>query len=384
MNGSPWTLPGPSRFLMGILAAIESGECVVLQAPPHTPPGIAEALQRMSRDSDARYWHRVRSSEFDAEDLYAIVDLLARRLLPEAARESSCDIGSFVESLGDKVVWIEIDCVNRWSHWLELIEGLRTELHRLHEADRPAFCFHAGPSLSVPSEEIGVSIHRFRGVLSRTDVTTAVREHRRAARPSAATCLAEETAVAVAAILAGADYRLAEHLAALDLRDLLEPLAALNAYAAGQPWLGGTDEPDWARGTLDTIGGESVVHSAHPSIAGRPQHIGRLVWEGQLGVLFPYLEKRRLALLEIVGPQLRLPVETPAGVVTDPLDLELGPLVYHLKGRGVPRGVWNELVTLRNVRHLLAHVEVVPVDTVLDLQRAPDWDDGVPAIRGSL
>jgi hypothetical protein len=76
--------------------------------------------------------------------------------------------------------------------------------------------------------------------------------------------------------------------------------------------------------------------------------------------LYPFIEEQRVRLAPEVDRLIRFPVQTTFGTVDRALDLEIGQLVYFLRGRRVPNQTWDQLITLRNMRHHLAHLRPVP------------------------
>jgi hypothetical protein len=169
--------------------------------------------------------------------------------------------------------------------------------------------------------------------------------------------------LAVACELAGTDAALARALAKLNLRQLLEPQGFLRAEAVKRGWHEAhARQPNWEEGLIDGINGEQVIHSVVLAILGDDTALRRRIWQAEISVLYPFLEKQRLALAPRLRHYLRLPVETTYGLVDNIYDLELGQLVHFLRGRNLPRELWRMLNFLTDMRHALAHVRPVPVE----------------------
>jgi hypothetical protein len=162
--------------------------------------------------------------------------------------------------------------------------------------------------------------------------------------------------VAVATELAGTDPILAAILAKLDLQTLLAPLSLLGDHARRQ----GFNVAVAAR-IEEVFDGERRRPSALAALAGDHAEIERRIWRAQVGILYPFIEVRRLDLVPRVRSLLDLPVETTYGRVSDPRELEVGQLVHFLRGRRVPRELWQLLNHLKDMRHALAHLKPVPV-----------------------
>jgi len=149
----------------------------------------------------------------------------------------------------------------------------------------------------------------------------------------------------------------------LGLRELLEPQEFLRAEAARRGWNAArARRPNWEDGLIDAVNGEDVVHSVALASRGDEAELRRRIWQAEVAVLYPFLEEQRLQLLPRLRPYLRLPVETAYGPVDDIYDLELGQLVYFLRGRNLPRELWRLLTLLTDMRHALAHLRPVPIE----------------------
>jgi hypothetical protein len=98
---------------------------------------------------------------------------------------------------------------------------------------------------------------------------------------------------------------------------------------------------------------------------GNRAEVKRRVWRGQVAVLYPFIEEQRVKIVPQVRGYLRLPVETTYGRVDDPEDLEVGQLLYFLRGKNIHARLWRLLSILTDMRHALAHLEPVPLRSLL-------------------
>ena len=89
---------------------------------------------------------------------------------------------------------------------------------------------------------------------------------------------------------------------------------------------------DWALGTSSTVEGHQ---EPHPALEALVDGIERRLWHAQVTVLFPLIEEHRLRLVARLRPHLRVPFETPFGVITDPRDLEIGHLLHQIRAFGL-------------------------------------------------
>lgn len=117
--------------------------------------------------------------------------------------------------------------------------------------------------------------------------------------------------------------------------------------------------PAWHGGVVEWLDGEERVTSAALIAAGDREAVWRRVWQGQVRVLYPFIEEQRVRLVPEVGGFLRFPLETTYGPVDRAIDLEIGQLVYFLRGHRLPDLTWRQLLVLCNMRHSLAHLRPV-------------------------
>lgn len=95
-------------------------------------------------------------------------------------------------------------------------------------------------------------------------------------------------------------------------------------------------------------------------------------WEAALVQLFPGMERIRTGIIKSYEQELmkHLPTRNSNGdMVTDPFDLDIGPLYYILKSSG-GRFKKEDVLTVslcRSVRNLLAHNHIVPFESVKQL-----------------
>ncbi len=78
-------------------------------------------------------------------------------------------------------------------------------------------------------------------------------------------------------------------------------------------------------------------------------------------MLFGFLEELRAVLIEELWPHLR-PLETDYGRSKDVRDLEIGHILYQVRGVRLPRDTYALLRALKDMRDALAHLEPVPAD----------------------
>jgi hypothetical protein len=173
-------------------------------------------------------------------------------------------------------------------------------------------------------------------------------------------------ALTVITELSGSDAHLAQYLAMQDLAAIMNPFEVLCTFAAERNWTSESMRKDaWEDGTSDILDGIQTVHSAAAAVLGNRAEITRRVWRGQVAVLYPFIEEKRVNIVPQVRSYLRFPVETTYGSVDNAEDLEVGQLLYFLRGKQVPPRLWRLLRLLTDMRHSLAHLEPVPIRALL-------------------
>jgi len=178
--------------------------------------------------------------------------------------------------------------------------------------------------------------------------------------------LHHKVALAVVTELAGSDAHLARHLANKDLSAIMEPFAVLSDFAATRGWNSESKHTDaWQEGTSDVVDGIRMLHSAAAATKGNRAEVTRRVWRGQVASLYPFIEEQRVKIIPQVRGYIRFPVETTYGIVDNAEDLELGQLLYFLRGKRIQPRLWRLLNLLTEMRHSLAHLEPVPLRSLL-------------------
>jgi hypothetical protein len=123
------------------------------------------------------------------------------------------------------------------------------------------------------------------------------------------------------------------------------------------------------------IDGETKIHSAALAISGGNAEISHRVWSAEVGILFPFVEKKRHEILDQLNEVLQIPFKTRFGdVIEDLQDLEIGHIESQIltNNIGINPKLWNKIQILRQIRNALAHSEPVPID-LLCSEEANHW-----------
>jgi hypothetical protein len=278
-----WTLPGPARWLDGVIADISAGRCVVCRIPRTWTQSHLHVAAQEARPHD--YFELVDARDASLEDA-----VLA--LAPD-----SRSVGEALARLGAQEItlWIRTSA--------ELTAGeLETlaEAHR-HAADVPRALIveHTGPlKATEPPRAPTLAVHHLYAALSTLDTQVLLLSSH-----------VELTATDRAQIaeIAGFDLDLALELAAGEAdamqnicvqraqRLFLEQLELPSDDQAPKREPRRLDLP-WLSGAFDMFESRPRKHAGLLNV----DQFQRLVWRGQIQVLLPAIDEARLELWEIL------------------------------------------------------------------------------------
>lgn len=357
-----WSLPGPLRYLDGVVDELRRGRSVVAALPGVLPGApFQEALA-----------FRIRQATFHCISLDSAS--IARADQPEAAFARAVGVpprGGF-RVLGDSpglsgvVALVTSVAGPDYAFWHGAVEEFALGANQREQFERGTMCMvTSGIAASdFPRASATLEVLPWGETLDRTDLLVLA-----SLCASGPRSLERDLRIALAVELAAGDPTLAARIACTE-RSHEAVLPQLLAYAGELGWTRGIP-CCWHVGTEVVCDGAAAPHAAWLALECREDEIRTRCWRAQLSVIFPHLEQERLRIARASERLLRLPIDTPWGVrLTQAADLELAHLLY-LLGRSVSasaRGVLDDLVQARNA---LAHLEVVRPDILSRiLQRA--------------
>ena len=261
------------------------------------------------------------------------------------------------ERCRNRMFWVDGLTVTNWPGWRRFLRDFAHARRNAETTARPpAFILPLGGTGLEVSDlaEPSIISREFRDVVDRDDLYVLVlqspqaRRRRRVIRALLANTVAQ---------IAQWDHILAGNLLDGGPEAALEPRATLARYAEERGWTAKTPEL-WEAGTLDGPRKRPVVHSSLLLVKGQERELNRRLWAAQAAVLLPLLEERRIELVNRNRHRFdSLPLETDFGVVENPEDMELGPLVFYFSRH--PDGgqdVLGPAHRLRKFRNKLAHL----------------------------
>jgi hypothetical protein len=354
-----WALDGPACFADVVVEDLRGGRNVVLVLPDGAPDGLRDAVGERVRRNELWAWRTYRAAS-DGADAVAPAEALHRRFAPTqdpGALRNPATLAA-APPLRGLIIWVEgIDAVC-WPAWRDFLTRYQHACAGRLEEDRGLFCVPLPCSFGGPvTPDVALSVRRWRDALGRSDLQLYL-TRLLAGRPVPA--LHRQAAISVGTELASGDLQLARELAALELRDLLDPMVFLRDYGVRQGW--GEEPAGVHAGQARWVDGREVIHSAVLALKGDQTGLRHRIWRGQVGVVYPFIEEQRIALLPQVQGFLRFPLQTTYGIVHEIEDLEVGQLAHFLRATRLPQRLWRLLLTLTRMRHALAHLEAVPAE----------------------
>jgi hypothetical protein len=337
---------------------LRAGRNVVLALPDNAPTGMCAAIaERVMADSWS--WRKVNLEglETAAEGVPATL----HRLCCPGEDHAVCNVRSLAESPGfsDRVIWIEGILPVAWPAWKAFLIEYDQACRVRSEGERGILCVQlsGAPAEDPPDENVALCVRRWGGYVDRLDMALYL------SHMLPGSGLYKRIAVFVGVEVAGYDKALAEVWASWDLKTMLAPMPALAAYARQRGWTPQTPLT-WLAGATSELEGVSWTHSCHLALQGQVAEINRRIWRGQIGVVFPFIEESRIALLKELKRHLVPPFCVNSRVITDPYDLEVGEILYlvHKLRCPVSRETKCLLEHLKEMRHALAHLEVASIE----------------------
>src|SRR5262249_37782063 len=107
MDRTWWDLPGPCRFVTGVVQDLEGGKNVLLALPARTPAALDEAVESQIRRSDRLRFDRV-AAEVASEGVTHLVEHLHQLYAPpdEPSAVLSVQTLAAARGMAGRVVWV--------------------------------------------------------------------------------------------------------------------------------------------------------------------------------------------------------------------------------------------------------------------------------------
>lgn len=269
-------------------------------------------------------------------------------------------------SFQGRLLWIENIDRSDWAQWAAALAAYADACRSVDLIDRTLFIVVLSGEVVAEHtpEEVALVRRDFRNVVDTTELFMFAL----CKLPDSIERLEHRALVAhTVSQVAQWDCLLAEQLLSASFDEALSPDDTLRDYARCRGWNSDTSRR-WEDGTVDGPDDRPIVHSALLTVSGELRPVFRRIWAGQAAVLLPLVEERRMGLVPRCCRYLKPPIDNRAGQqVHDLLDLEVGPLAWHLDRTDAPQGLKEHLRLLRDVRNHLAHMEPLEPNEALRL-----------------
>lgn len=378
-----WTLPGPQSFIDSALERVAEGKSVVLRLPSTTPPMLVAAIRQHLED--IYIWEIL-----EAEDYLVPIDDLYAHFVPEAelgllrsAATLACE-----QQFAGRLLLVEGITQANWPAWYAFLLEYEHASRSISQSARSQFIIALRGDVANSALPVAVGISSLEwddwvrplDILLYSSTVVGRRDGE----------LETDLTTALVAGLSVFDPGLCDYLAMLEFGQLLDPTSSLIEYGRQLGWNENTETGGklaWCQGVISFFKSETCVHPALLALRGNERAISRLIWEAEIAVLMPYIEKLRQRLLETFGKLLKGPFTTKSGeVLTDIYDLEIGLLEYILSGIiGNKNQDLQRVRCLKQARNSLSHLE--PVEPrILRTLCADDSNrvTGKPPVRSTM
>ena len=359
-----WRLPGPDNFINGIIRDLEDGRSVIVRMPEHAPDAVLEINLRLY------HHHFLNDRRFlDLDDPDSIYTHSPGRFLlndlgRDSGQEPTATVLAEISELSGRCYVISGMKPLQVSLWEQFALAYASAVrgHRLEE--RAVFCLFTYGIETEPEPDITFSIHKYAGVVGATEMMLYLAPKAYARYGPG---LKRQLYLQLASTLAGFDPELGDYLCDYDIDALLKPVDILGEFGRTRGWH--TEPfaiPGWNNGIDDTVEACPCRHAAFLANQGDSDRIEASIWESEIAVIFPYLERARASIVSDLNGRLILPLKVnETDSISEPCELELGHLAYMAtihKIRDIKDDLRNFLYDLRDARHSLAHLYPVPTD----------------------
>ena len=353
---TPWSLPGPARFLRRIERSLRDGVSVVARFPGREQPGFREQILTLVHGA----W---RCAVFLPEPARLPFESLRDRFAPQLSTEwdpSLLDLCEQHEFQG-RLIWIAgLDGLDRddWRKWKQFFVDYAQASRSVREFERTLFVvvLEGTPPADPPERDVTLTTHDWRDVVDEMDLLFL--SYERLGQRDVSRTMHSLLATTVARVAAW-DLEIAERLLDEEHDVILDPTCMLRSVALDKGWNAHTPV-HWELGTESGTGSR---HAVLASLDDPPREIRRRVWSAQASVLLPVIDGLRLEIIQKHRKQLAKYLDG-EGIGIDPLDLDVGKLTGMIQRPGFDDSVQRRVRRLNGWRNDLAHLDLLGASAV--------------------
>jgi len=347
-----WYLPGPKRFLDGLISDVFSGCSSIIFAPTFLHSFLASRIRFELRARE----YRVDTVENDKEPSEGIIQCL---------EEASVQAGVFdrLVASGTRAFLVVAESRDSQSLWLVFLRRYQHHALRFDAQSRASIIVVTLCTQTDQRDEVGLKTRFWRNVWGETESLCIAEFHKISALRQDTI---ERIVVHTIARLALWDEELAELLSRKGTEILKDPTPIIINYAKSRGWNQTTQE-DENEGTVGYQNGDMLLHTAYLAlrISGNESQgaftdeLHRRRWHGQAVVLLPWIEEQRQKLVKLVGRFVSDP--------TQAVSLEVGPLWFEIRNTNAPSADKKKVFVLRQARNKLAHGNLLTLPELYEL-----------------
>jgi hypothetical protein len=168
-------LPGTRSFVERLVGDLREGKSAVLCLPAHAPVNLRSAVRTVWHAAEERFHPTIDLRDYPELALRPL-ELLYRHFLPDAPERDLREIGKLLESsaFAGQIIWIDgIGDSNRtiWSDFLRKYQDVSRNSETRFRQTVFVLPYAGNSAVAPPEEEIGLVVHRWRGV---TDILDAM------------------------------------------------------------------------------------------------------------------------------------------------------------------------------------------------------------------
>lgn len=326
------------RFISSVLEHLRAGKNVVVCLPRGLPFNPVDVIQReyMRNFYDKEFIMLDWSLQDQKRDVAAIIFV---QLIPGAPPALAKTVKNLVEEplFSGYIVGVKNIDTTGWANWQRLLNEYQ-DLCRLKTlSDRTLFLIVIEGLLvkSLSEEAITTGIEKWEGVVNFTDsylyAASLMTDYGKNL-----TQLEMQIIIMTAVSVGLWDFSLIEQLIKSPVDVLFRPYDFLRSYGQKMGWdaeyFRETDTA-WQYGLLNKYDGDWKEHSAALCLLGGEKgykKVTRRIWEGQVRSILPFLEEKRLQIVDKYHRYLTVPFATNYCIINNLYDLEINHIHYQL------------------------------------------------------
>jgi len=359
-------IPGSRTFISSVSRSLADGRNVILVVPSHDFDGLVESIQHS--EEHGRQWNWIwEVSEQSLEPLHQLQSITGFQQSNDEPLSAHALASS--ELVRGQVLAVRVTA-ERWPMWKQLVVRYENACRAVQPFHRPLLFLVVGRDClaTMPREDVCLTVHNWAGAVSSLDAQIVAES---SARVSGGSRLVRSLSVSIAVEIGLWDLELCHQLSQANVNVLLSPIAFLKEYGSrrgmdsGIADLAATDL--FRLSLIDHYSGKLEPHSAYLALHGLEARVMHRLWKAEMRLLLPLIEERRLDVIDVIGPRLRLPHTTVDGeTLTSADELEIGHVYHQITALGIKcsLAIRQQVTVLRGMRNRLAHTRPIGIELI--------------------